>query len=155
MTTPLPAPDNLRERATITFGLSLVVGLIEALIDLPLGGIILDGLAHALGFAAAPWWLTVLALVAIFGILMGAVALVTAHAPILWQFLGGAAMGAGLELLNQLWLHWWQWNPATFGRIPGPWLPPLLLGVPAGLYPIMINLVVGFISRLRLQFSGG
>jgi hypothetical protein len=66
---------------------------------------------------------------------------------------GGAAIGAGLELINQLWLHWWTWNPITFGRIPGPWLPALLLGVPAGLYPILINTVVNFLYSRRLKYS--
>lgn len=142
-----------RERAIVTFGLSIMVGLIEALIDLPLGGILLIGLAHALGLLAPPWWLTVFSIVVVFGVLMGAVALITARRPLIWQFIGGAAMGAGLELINQLWLHWWSWNPATFGRIPGPWLPPLLLGIPAGLYPILINAVVGFLYRRRLRYS--
>ncbi len=146
------AAEPLRERAAMTFGLALVAGMVEALVDLTLGGVDLTAFANALGMSVAYWWFTLAAMLGAFGGLMGGVALLTRGRSPVWQFVAGAALGSGMELLNQLVLHWWAWNPATFGRIPGPWLPALLLGLPAGVYPIVLNLAVDAFYRRKLRY---
>ena len=144
--------ESFSDRATKTMSVSILAGLIEAAIDLPFGGIDLSGLARALGMRASSWWLSFVAIVSVFGVLMGAIALWTSRLSTLQQFLGGAVIGAGLELANQLRLHWWTWSPSTFGRLRGPWLPALVLGLPAGLYPILINRIVRMLYHGKPPF---
>jgi dihydroflavonol-4-reductase len=137
------------QRAIKTYTIALGAGLVEAGLDLAFGGLDMDRLAQLLGFKKAPWWLTAGAIIALFGGLMGAVANRTARGRQIDQFVGGAAVGAGLELANQLVLHWWDWSPTSFGRVPGPWLKALALGGPAGLYPLAINAIVNALHRDR------
>jgi len=145
--------QSLHDRALKTFSIAGLAALAEALIDLPFGGVTLDGFAHAIGLPSAPWWLTAGAIFLVFGVVMGFIALWTAGHGKAAQFLAGAAGGAGLELANQLALHWWTWSPTGFGRIPGPWPIALALGIPAGLYPLVIDAVVGMMYRRQMKSS--
>ena len=143
------------QRILMTFSLTTLIGLFEALLDLIVGGILFTGLSAALGLSGSPWWLTVGAITITFAVLMGLVSLWTASRSALWQFLGGAVVGFTLEILNQLVLHWWVWNPATFGALQGPWLPAIVLGGAAGLYPLIVNAVIGAFYQGRLRIGAG
>src|SRR5262249_1860550 len=92
-----------------TFSLTTAIGLFEALLDLIVGGITFFGLSGALGLSGSPAWLTLIAITVTFALLMGVVSLWTAARSAVVQFLGGAAVGFTLEILNQLVLHWWEW----------------------------------------------
>lgn len=144
-----------RQRIVKTFTLTTLIGLFEALLDLIVGGITFFGLASFLGIAGSPWWLTVGAITITFAVLMGLVSLWSAARSALVQFLSGAAVGFTLEILNQLVLHWWEWNPATFGALQGPLLPAIVLGGAAGLYPLIVNAVVKSTYQHRLRIGAG
>jgi nucleoside-diphosphate-sugar epimerase len=143
------------QRIIKTFTLTTLIGLFEAGLDLAVGGITFFGLANALGIAGSPWWLTVGAITITFAVMMGFMSLWTAGHSKLVQFLGGAAIGFTLEILNQLVLHWWEWNPATFGALQGPLLPAIVLGGAAGLYPLIVNTVVTATYQQRLRLGAG
>lgn len=140
------------QRVVKTFTLTTLIGLFEALLDLMLGGITFFGLAGALGLSGSPWWLALIAITVTFAVLMGFISLWTARSSIAVQFLGGAAVGFTLEILNQLVLNWWEWNPATFGALQGPILPAIVLGGAAGLYPVIVNAIIegSYLQRLRI-----
>jgi nucleoside-diphosphate-sugar epimerase len=154
--------DALRRRALMeprtarivkTFTLTTAIGLFEALLDLIVGGITFFGLASFLGISGSPAWLTLVAITVTFAVLMGLVSLWTAGRSAVVQFLGGAAVGFTLEILNQLVLHWWEWNPATFGALQGALLPAIVLGGAAGLYPLIVNAVVAATYQARLRLG--
>ncbi len=119
------------ERAVQTYSLAVAFGLL------------VEGLAR-LGdwYAFHPAWLIAVIVLGVFGGIMGSITLVLARRSLLLQFLAGAAVGIGAELLNALWLNAWTFNPASLGRIPGPWLRALVLGLPAGVLPIVVNTLV-------------
>jgi hypothetical protein len=144
-----------RDRIIKTATLSVIIAFLEVILDLLVGGVNFDGLAQALGYQSAPWWLPFVAIMSVFSVSMSVTAFLTARRRVIWQFLAGAAIGVGLELANQLWLDWWEWNPNTLlGRLPGPWLPALTLGGFAGLYPIIVNALVRASARRRLRLGG-
>lgn len=143
------------QRVVKAFVLSTLIGLFEAALDLAVGGITFFGMARAFGIEGSPWWLTVGAITITFAVTMGFVSLWTQGRRTIVQFLGGAAVGFTLEILNQTVVHWWEWNPETFGALQGPWMPALLLGGAAGFYPLVVNAIAGATFRKRLRIGAG
>ena len=112
-----------------------------------------DGLARLLGLTGGiPWWGTYLLVTSLVILFIGMASLLTLRHGAGLRFLAGAAVGIGLELVNQLWLGLWQWNPATFGRLSAPWVISLGLGIGAGLGPVITNAMVqaAYSKRLRI-----
>lgn len=144
--------EPFRDRFIKTMTVAILLGVVEASVDLWLGGMDWSGFGNAVGLARVPEWLAFILIVMVAVAVIAPVALLTARGSVAVQFLAGAAAGIGLELLNQLWLGFWSWDPATFGRIPGPWLISLALGVVAGVAPVITNAVVQaeYDKRLRL-----
>ncbi len=120
-----------RERAIQTYSLAVAFG------------IFVEGLAR-LGdwYTFHPRWLIAVIVLGVFGAIMGTITFVLARRSLLLQFLAGAVVGIGAELANAFWLNAWTFNPASLGRIPGPWLRALVLGLPAGVLPIVVNTIV-------------
>lgn len=131
-----------KDRAIQTYCIALLIG------------ILLEGTAYLAGwYRFDPEWLIVVIVLGVFGGVMGTLSLLTARSPWWVQFVAGAAVGIGAELLNWFVLHAWSFDPDTFGRIPGPWLLALALGLPAGLMPILVNAGVRALYKRRLRLG--
>lgn len=144
-----PLRDRLRKVITITAGL----GIVEATLDVCAGGMRWDGLARLLGIPGGiPWWGTYLLVTFLAVVFIGSASLLTLRRGVVLRFLAGAAVGIGLELVNQLWLGFWQWSPETFGRLSAPWVISLVLGLGAGFGPLITNAIVQatYDKRLRI-----
>ncbi len=135
---PKITDEPARDRAIKTYALAL--GL----------GVIVEGLAF-LGewYRFDPWWIVLVVLFGVFGGVVGSITYFAARLSYLWQFILVALVGIGAELANDLALHLWEFDPAGLGRIPGPWLRALALGLPAGLAPILLNSTLRALYRLR------
>ncbi len=92
-------------------------------------------------------------IIGVIGGLMGAISLWSIEHPIPLQFLWGAMVGVSAELANYFWLHIWTFDPETFGRLPAPWILSLVLGLPAGLMPVIVNQIIGGLYRLRRRLG--
>ncbi len=137
-----PAGEPLRDRAIKTFSIALVIGIAVEVTSF---------LAEWYRFD--PWWFIFVAIVVFFGGLMGAIALWSVRHPIPLQFLWGTILGTAVELANSLGLNLWEFDPDTFGRIPGPWIRAIAVGAVVGLVIVVINLIVGALYRLRLRLG--
>ena len=143
--------EPFRDRFIKTMTVAIVLGIIEATVDLCAGGMDWSGFGNVMGLAVVPTWLAFILILIVALAVIVPVALLTARKSVALQFFVGAAAGIGLELLNQLWLDFWNWSPATFGQIPGPWLISLALGIVAGVAPVVTNAAVQAASDTRLR----
>lgn len=132
--------EPLRNRAIQTYTLAVALG------------VIVEGTA-ALGgwYSFHPWWLVFAVVLSVFGGLMGSISLAVLRRLALLGFVGGATVGIGAELLNEFWLHAWTFDPGTLGRLPAPWVRALVLGLPAGLMPLLLNAGVRALYRVRTR----
>lgn len=118
-------------------------------------GIVVEGIA-SIGqwYEFDPWWLIFVVIVAVFGVVLGSISLFFARSPAVVQFVLGAIVGVGAELLNHFWLHTWEFAPAFLARLPSdPWMLALALGLPAGLMPVLVNAIVQTLYSLRLRLG--
>lgn len=131
-----------RDRAVMTYTLAVIVG------------IVLESLAW-LGrwYQFTPPWLIFVVIFVVIGGLMGTVAYTTYRWPVWGQFLAGAAVGVGAELLNVWLLHAWTFNPDSFGLIPGDVLRAIVFGLPAGLMPVGVSAIMRSLYRRRLRLG--
>lgn len=120
-------------------------------------GMLIDTLGLRLGWYRfhAPWprALDLPVLAGFWLLVMGSVAFLTARLSSLGQLVVGAVVFASTELANALRLDWWTMNPTgPLGRIPGPWLRALVLGVAVGVLTVVVpNAIVGALHRRRLR----
>jgi hypothetical protein len=126
------------DRAVITYTLALLVGIL-------LESLALFGRLYEF---SPPWLIFV-----VIGGLMGAVSFFTVSWPGWAQFVAGAAVGVGAELLNVWVPHAWTFNPRSFGAIPNELVRAIVLGLPAGLMPLGVNAIVRGLYRRRLRLG--
>jgi hypothetical protein len=131
-----------RDRAVMTYTLAVLVG------------IVLESLARiGQWYAFSPQWLIFIVIFLVIGGLMGTVTLVTVRLPAWAQFLCGAAVGVGAELLNVWVLHAWTFNPSGIGIISSGVLRAIVVGLPAGLLPVGVTAIVRALYRRRLRLG--
>jgi hypothetical protein len=137
---PRITDEPLRDRAIKAYTLAVALG------------VIVEGLSFTGGwYHFQPWWIMLVVIVGVFGGVMGSITLFGAPLHYVWQFIFGAIVGLGAELANDFALYLWEFDPATLGRIPGPWIRALVLGLPAGLMPVLLNLIIRALYRHRLR----
>ncbi len=116
-------------------------------------GILIEALA-AFGkvYAFQPWWMVFGILLGLWGIVFGSIAMATRTRGFLVQYLPGFALLFGGELLNNYYLHKWEfYNDALYG-ITNPVLRAAVLGIATGfLIPIINQIMIQFYKiKLRL-----
>lgn len=118
-------------------------------------GVVVEGVAKIGNwYEFHPQALVFVIIFAIFGGVMGSVALFGSRLPAVVQFIMGAAVGTGAELLNYFFLHRWTFSEAFLARLPSnPWLLALSLGLPAGLMPILVNAIARSLHQRRLRLG--
>jgi nucleoside-diphosphate-sugar epimerase len=101
-------------------------------------------------YAFHPWWLIFVVIFGVFGGVMGTLTFLTARWPAPAQFLAGAAVGIGAELLNALWFHGWEFSDKILALLPRLGVRAVVLGLPAGLLPVILTAVLrGFQQQRR------
>ena len=93
-----------------------------------------------------------MAMFGFFGVVIGAIAHLFAGRAAIAQFAAGAAAFLAVEIPNHLWLQLWRFSPALLGD-KGPWLRACVLAVPVGLVPLLINLTIRMLYRVRLRLG--
>jgi nucleoside-diphosphate-sugar epimerase len=141
------------DRLVKTLSIAACLGVIESVLDLCVGGMRWDGLALILGVTEIPWWGVALLIIAIASVFIGGASFVTIRRGFLLRFVAGAIVGIGLELVNQLWLNLWQWDPNTFGALSAPWAVSFGLGIGAGFGPVITNGIVQALYHKRLRLG--
>lgn len=104
-------------------------------------------------YAFTPPWLIFVIIFGVFGGIMGSVSYFLAKQSGWLQFAVGVAIGVGFEIANALWLNLWTFNPESFGRIPGPWIRSIVLGIPAGVMPVAVNAIIRMLYKRRLRIG--
>lgn len=130
-----------RDRAAKTYSLAVAFGLvIES--------------SAALGdwYAFDPEWLVAVAVVGFFGGVIGTIAFLTVSARAIVTFLLGASAFVAVEVLNQQWLHVWEFAAYPFG-LWNPWVRALALAVPTGLVGVMVNALIRMLFRTRQRIG--
>ncbi len=101
-------------------------------------------------YAFHPWWLIFIVIFGVFGGVMGTLTYLTSRWPAPAQFLAGAAVGIGAELLNGLWFHGWEFSDKILALLPRLGVRAVVLGLPAGLLPVILTAVLrGFQQQRR------
>lgn len=132
--------EPVRDRAIQTFSVAIAFG------------IAVEGVTRiANWYVFHPWWLVFIVIVGVFGGVMGSLSLVSERWPIVAQFVAGAIVGIGAEVLNAFWLHAWEFAPVITDRLPGAWTRSILLGLPAGLMPVFVNSIIRSLYQKRLR----
>lgn len=130
-----------RDRAIKTFSLAV------------LAGVLVEGLAYlARWYTYTPGWFILLAMFGFFGVVIGGISFFLAGRRLALQFAAGAAAFLAVEIPNNLWLQLWHFSPALLGD-RDPWLRAVVLAIPVGLAPVLINALVGVLYRIRLRLG--
>jgi dihydroflavonol-4-reductase len=116
-------------------------------------GIIIEALA-AFGniYLFTPWWVSIIVVVVLWGLIFGSLAMVTRTCHVVIQYIPGFLLLVGGELLNHFYLHLWRFgNDSLFG-ITNPVMRAVVLGIVTGfLIPIINAFMRQFYQRkLRL-----
>ncbi len=137
-----PVNEPIRDRAIKTYSIAVAFGLI------------LESTSLLAGFYSFnPWWIILVVVFGVFGGVMGTITLWSVRHAMPLQFLWGVIIGVSAELANHFWLHLWEFDPNTFGRLPAPWIRSIVLGLPAGLMPVIVNQIIGALYRLRRRLG--
>jgi len=104
-------------------------------------------------YAFDPWWLIFVIIVGVFGGVMGTLTYLTVRWGALAQFLAGTAVGISAELINGLWLHRWEFNDQIMRRLPSLGVRAVVLGLPAGLLPVVITAALRWFYRQRRRIG--
>jgi hypothetical protein len=135
----LAQPDN--ERAVLTYLLAIAIGAVY------------EGLSEATKlYEFHPRWFIVAVVLGFYGLILGTLAFLTAGLKKRWQFLAAAAVFITAEMTNHYWLHLWDFSAGAMGQL-NPWLRAVILAIPMGLVPVIVNSVVGVIYRRRLRIG--
>jgi hypothetical protein len=136
------AARERRARAVQTYTLAILAGVIVESVAL-IGD----------WYKFDPWWLIFVVIFGIFGGVMGSIAYFGVRWPWWALVAAGLFVAIGLELLNAEVLHLWEFNPDGFGRLPGPWLRSIVLGLPGGVMPPILVLIVRKLYQRRLRLG--
>jgi nucleoside-diphosphate-sugar epimerase len=132
-------PDH--ERAVLTYLLAIVMGVIY------------EGLSEATKlYEFHPRWFIVPVVVGFYGLMLGTLAFLTAGWKKRWQFLAAAAVFITAEMTNHYVLHLWDFSAGAMGPMD-PWVRALVLAVPMGLVPVIVNSTIGAVYRRRLRIG--
>jgi dihydroflavonol-4-reductase len=116
-------------------------------------GVIIEALA-AFGkvYAFDPWWIVFIIILGLWGIIFGSIAKITRTRSFLVQYIPGFIILFGGELLNNYYLHAWEFYGGSLYGITDPVWRAAVLGIATGfLIPIINAMMIQFYKRkLRL-----
>jgi nucleoside-diphosphate-sugar epimerase len=104
-------------------------------------------------YAFDPRWLIFVIIVGVFGGVMGTLTFVSVRWSTLAQFLAGTAVGVSAELANGLWLHRWEFNDSIMRLLPSLGVRAVVLGLPAGVLPVVITAALRWFSGQRRRIG--
>ena len=117
-------------------------------------GILIEGLS-ILGklYSFQPWWLVFGAVLGLWGIVFGSIAMVTRTRGFLVQYFPGFILMMGAELLNHFYLHNWKFSDDTLFGITDPVLRAAVLGIATGFIIPIINALMKQLHKIKLRLG--
>jgi nucleoside-diphosphate-sugar epimerase len=121
-------------------------------------GCIVEALAHMGKFYAfTPPWLIYVIIVGAFGLLFGSLAKALRKQSSLVQLIVGYLAAGSIELINKLGIihdYYWVFAPGWPLGITDPWVRTALLGLPGGLFILILNFLMGLSYQAQLDVNG-
>ncbi len=117
-------------------------------------GVIIEWLA-AFGkvYKFTPGWIVFVAIIGLWGLIFGSIAMAVRVKRVLIQFIPGFLLLFGAELLNHYFLHNWEfYNNSLFG-VTNPVLRALILGVATGFIIPIINTLMKQLYKRKLRIG--
>jgi hypothetical protein len=117
-------------------------------------GVIIEWLA-AFGkvYKFTPGWIVFVAIIGLWGLIFGSIAMAVRTKRFLVQFIPGFLLLFGAELLNHYFLHNWEfYNNSLFG-VTNPLLRALILGVATGFIIPIINTLMKQLYKRKLRIG--
>jgi hypothetical protein len=113
-------------------------------------GAIVEGCARLFNlYVFHPGWLIWVAIFGVYGGVIGLLSVATSSLLPIWQFCAGSMFFITAELLNQCCLELWVFNPKIFVNGIDPRVSSILVGLAAGIIPVLVNAAAA--SLLRSQ----
>ena len=104
-------------------------------------GVLTEGLAYWQKlWIYDPWWLRVVGIVVVYGLLFGWLSTAVGSYPAGWRFAAGALAGVLYEGSNLLWLHLFTFPNGRLLFLRSPTAIILGAGIPWGLAPLLTPL---------------
>ena len=100
-----------------------------------------------------PWWLVLLVILILWGLIFGSIAMVTRRLGFLVQFIPGFILLFGGELLNHYYLHGWSFLRNFPPGNTDPVLRALALGILTGFLIPIINAVMKQFYKIKQRLG--
>ena len=121
-------------------------------------GCLVEALAHLGAFYEfTPWWLIFVIIVGAFGLLFASLAKALRRQNSLVQFIVGALSAGSIELINKLGIihdYYWVFAPGWPLGITNPWIRTAVLGLPGGIFIILLNFLMALSYKTKLDIDG-
>jgi dihydroflavonol-4-reductase len=121
-------------------------------------GCLVEALSHLGAFYEfTPWWMIIVIIVGAFGLLFASLAKALRRQSSLVQFIVGALSAGSIELINKLGIihdYYWVFAPGWPLGITNSWIRTAVLGLPGGIFIILLNFLMGLSYKTRLDIDG-
>jgi len=121
-------------------------------------GCVVEAIAHIGAFYEfTPWWLIFVIIVGAFGLLFGSLAKALRKQSSMVQFIVGALCAGTIELINKLGIihdYYWVFAPNWPLGISNAWVRTAVLGLPGGLFIVILNFLMALSYKTRLDVEG-
>jgi nucleoside-diphosphate-sugar epimerase len=121
-------------------------------------GCLVEALAHLAKFYEfTPSWLIFAIIIGAFGLLFGSLAKALRKQSSLVQFIVGALSAGSIELINKLGIihdYYWVFAPGWPLGITNPWIRTAVLGLPGGLFILILNYLMSMSYKAQLSVNG-
>jgi dihydroflavonol-4-reductase len=121
-------------------------------------GCLVEAISHIGAFYEfTPWWMIIVIIAGAFGLLFGSIAKALRRQSSLVQFIVGALSAGSIELINKLGIihdYYWVFAPGWPLGITNPWIRTAVLGMPGGIFIILLNMLMSLSYKTRLTVEG-
>jgi dihydroflavonol-4-reductase len=117
-------------------------------------GILIEALA-AFGevYKFIPWWIVFIAVIGLWGMVFGLIAMLIRTRGFLIQYFPGFIILFGGELLNHYFLHKWEFTTGTLLGDTTPVVRALILGIATGFIIPIINTLIRKFYKIKLRLG--
>jgi nucleoside-diphosphate-sugar epimerase len=99
------------------------------------------------------WWLIVVVIFGVYGLLFGTCAMLTRKARDSMQFIVGTVLAGAGEILNDIAFHLWTFKSAWPFGITNSWIRSIVLSLVGGIFILLVNQTMIVLYKRRLRFG--